>query len=172
VYADDRVELRHDLLTSMSTAPTPGQLIPPWSKPIDTIAPEELNTPDPTSFPDDILTYLTITPDEARAAYHSDLNTHVTPEMQQQQPAIMTLLKSQLAYDFFIPTIWTGIQMTPYHLEVKSGLPEFLKAHTRPVRKALYQDTKKPFPTRLWRTSVAVYGIPGIPVTPSIALRG
>jgi hypothetical protein len=51
VYADNRVELRYDLLTSMSTAPTPGQLIPPWSKPIDTIAPEELNTPDPTSFP-------------------------------------------------------------------------------------------------------------------------
>jgi hypothetical protein len=67
VYADNRVELRYDLLTSMSTAPTPGQLIPPWSKPIDTIAPEELNTPDPTSFPDDIHTYLTITPDEAKA---------------------------------------------------------------------------------------------------------
>jgi hypothetical protein len=32
VYADNRIELRYDLLTLMSTAPTPGQLIPPWSQ--------------------------------------------------------------------------------------------------------------------------------------------
>ena len=51
---------------------------------------------------------------------------------------ILTLLKSPLAYDVFIPTIWAGIRMTPYHLEVKPGLPEFLKPHTRPVREALY----------------------------------
>ena len=145
VYADNRVELRYDLLTSITAMPTPGQIIPPWSKPIDTIAPEELNTPDPTSFPDDILAYLTTTPDETKSAYHSDLETHVTPEMQQQLPEIMTLLKSQLAYDVFIPTVWTGICMEPYHLDVKPGLPEYMKAHTRPVRAALYLDAKKEF---------------------------
>ena len=145
VYADNRVELRCDFLTSISEMPIPGQVIPPWSKPIDTIASEELDTPDPTSFPDDILTYLTITADEAKAAYHSDLDTHVTSDMQQQLPEIMTLLKSQLAYDVFIPSVWTGIRMDPYHLEVKPGLPEFMKAHTRPVRAALYLDAKKEF---------------------------
>jgi hypothetical protein len=145
VFADNRVELRYDLLTSVSAMPTPGQIIPPWSKPIDTVAAEEVDTPDPTSFPDDILAYLTITPDEAKAAYHSDLDTHVTPEMQQQLPEIMTLLKSQLAYDVFIPSTWNGIKMEPYHLDVKPGLPEYMKAHTRPVRAALYLDAKKEF---------------------------
>ena len=145
VYADNRVELRYDLLATMNELPTPGQVIPPWSKPIDSIAEEELNTPDPTSFPDDILMYLTVTPDEAKTAYHSDLDTHVTSDMQTELPQIMTLLKSQLAYDVFIPTVWTGITMKPYRLEVKPGLPEFMKAHTRPVRAALYLDAKKEF---------------------------
>ena len=35
--------------------------------------------------------------------------------------------------------------MAPYRLEVKPGLPEFMKAHTRPVRAALYLDAKKEF---------------------------
>ena len=35
--------------------------------------------------------------------------------------------------------------MEPYRLEVKPGLPEFMKAHTRPVRAALYHDAKKEF---------------------------
>ena len=109
VYADNRVELRYDLLASMNALPTPGQIIPPWSKPIDTIAEEELNTRDPTSFPDDILMYLTVTQDESKAAYHPDIDTHVNSEMQIQIPQIMTPLKSQLAYDVFIPTIWTGL---------------------------------------------------------------
>ena len=145
VYADNRVELRYDLLASMNALPTPAQILPPWSKPIDTIAEEELNTPDPTSFPDDILTYLTVTQEESKAAHHSDPDTHVTSEMQIKIPQIMTFLKSQLAYDVFIPTIWTGITMDPYRLEVKPGLPEFMKAHNRPVRAALYHDAKKEF---------------------------
>ena len=103
--ADNRVELRYDLLASMNALPTPGQIIPPWSKPIDSIAEEESNTPDPRSFLDDILMYLTATQDEAKAAYHSDLDTHVNSDMQTGIPQIMTLLKSQLAYDVFIPTV-------------------------------------------------------------------
>ena len=39
----------------MLIRPIPGEVIPPWSRPIDEIAPEELDTPDPTSFPDEIL---------------------------------------------------------------------------------------------------------------------
>ena len=111
----------------------------------ESIAEEELKTPDPTSIPDDILIYLTVTSDEAKAAYHSDLDTHVTSDMQTEIPQIMTLLKSQLAYDVFIPTVWTGITMEPYRLVVKPGLPEYMKAHTRPVRTALYLDAKKGF---------------------------
>jgi hypothetical protein len=58
---------------------------------------------------------------------------------------IMTLLTSELAYDVFVPQTWTVIKMLPYHLDVKPGLPEFLKARTRPVREALYTDAHKEF---------------------------
>ena len=68
VYVDDNIEQRYELLTSLLLSPEPGQTIPPWSRPIDTVAPEESDTPDPTSFPDDILTYLTTTHDEAMSS--------------------------------------------------------------------------------------------------------
>ena len=35
--------------------------------------------------------------------------------------------------------------MEPYHLEVKPGMPDHLKARARPVRAALFQDTKTEF---------------------------
>ena len=66
------------------------------------LAPEELSTPDPTSFPDDILTYLTTTPQEARATYDADLLTHVTSEILAACPAIMELVQSDLAYEVFV----------------------------------------------------------------------
>ena len=44
-------------------------------RPIDTVAPAESDTPNPTSFPDDILTYLTTTHDEAIIVYLADLET-------------------------------------------------------------------------------------------------
>jgi hypothetical protein len=66
VYADNRIETRYDILTSLLISPQHGQIIPPWSRPIDAIAPEELDTPDPTSFPDDILACISTTHEEAR----------------------------------------------------------------------------------------------------------
>jgi hypothetical protein len=145
VYADNRVEHYYMTLSSLLTAPTPGTILPPWSQPIDSLAPEEADTPDPTSFPDDILAYLTSTPEEARLIYLTDLETHVTDDMKTTCPDIMPLLRSQLALDVFVPTTWTGILMKPYHLEVKPGMPDHLKARARPVRAALFQDAKTEF---------------------------
>ena len=48
--------------------PIPGDVIPPWSRPIDEVAPEELDT----SFPDDILVYLSTSIEEARLLYNAD----------------------------------------------------------------------------------------------------
>ena len=42
VFADNRVESRYNLLTSMLLRPSAGATIPPWSKPIDALAPEKL----------------------------------------------------------------------------------------------------------------------------------
>ena len=113
-------------VTTLLTPPSSGELISPWSQPIDEIAPEVLSTPDPTSFPGDILTLLTINTDEARAIYRTDLETHITPEMTAACPHILHLLTSDLAYDVFVPRTWTGIHMPPYHLDTKPGLPDFL----------------------------------------------
>lgn len=145
VYADDRVETRYDALTALLNSPSPGDIIQPWSKPIDSLAPEELETPDPTSFPDDILNYLTTSLDEARAIYIADLETHVTPAMRTACPAIIELLQSDLAYDVFVPRTWKGIDMPPVHLSVKPGMPDYLKARPRPIREALFQDAKTEF---------------------------
>ena len=145
VYADNRVENYYVTLSSLLNAPAPGAILPPWSQPIDSIAPEETDTPDPTSFPDDILAYLTSTPEEARLVYLTDLQTHVTDDMKTACPDIMLLLRSQIALDVFVPSTWTGILMEPYHLEVKPGMPDHLKARARPVRAALFQGAKTEF---------------------------
>ena len=145
VFADDRIEARYNLLTSLLASPMPGTIVQPWSKPIDALAPEETETPDPTSFPDDILVHLTTSTDEARTTYHKDLDTHISEAMLLSCPSIKNLLTSQLAYDVFVPRSWPGINMEPYHLELKPGLPDFLKARSRPIRDALYQDAKTEF---------------------------
>ena len=80
--------------------------MPPWSKPIDDLAPEELNTPDPTSFPDDILLYLSTTIVEARLLYKTDLDTHVTDGIRLACPHTMDLQTSKLAYDVFVLSSW------------------------------------------------------------------
>lgn len=145
VFADNRMETRHAILSTLIAAPTPGTILPPWSMPLDDVAPEEYFTPDPTSFPDDILTYLSTSPEEARATYITDLETHVTPAIREACPAIMDLLTSSLALDVFVPTTWTGIDMPPYHLEIKPGLPDHIKPRSRPVREALFKDAKAEF---------------------------
>ena len=72
----------------MLLRPSAGAIIPPWSKPIEDLAPEETETPDPTSFPDDILAYLSTTHDDALHLYREDLTTHVTKEMLDSCPEI------------------------------------------------------------------------------------
>jgi hypothetical protein len=129
----------------MASDRLPGAILPPWSQPIDSVAPEEIDTPDPTSFPDDILTYLTSTPEEARLVYLNDLETHVTDDMRNACQDIMPLLRSELALDVFVPSTWTGTLMEPYHLDVKPGMPDHLKARARPVRAALFQHAKNEF---------------------------
>ena len=136
VYVDDSIEERYELLTSLLISLKPGQTIPPWSRSIDTVAPEKSDTPDPTSFPDDILTCLTTTHDEAIIVYLADLETHVTPGIKIACPSIMDLLASDFALSVFIPTKWTGIKLEPYSLEVKPNIPAFLKARARPIREA------------------------------------
>ena len=144
VFADDRVESHYDSLASALTHIVPGHIVPPWSRPIDTIAPEELETPDPAIFPDD-LAYLSTTHDEARLIYLEDLKTHVSLGILAACPDILDLLTSDVALSVFVPKQWDGIKMEPYHLDIKPGLPAFLRARARPVRDASLKDAKAEF---------------------------
>ena len=137
MYVDDSIEQQYELLTSLLLSPEPRQTIPPWSRPIDTVASQVSNTPDPTSFPDDILTYPISTHDEAIIVYLAGLETHVTPGIKNACLGIMDLLASDLALSVFVPTEWTGIKLKPYSLEIK--------ARACPIRKALYRDAKAEF---------------------------
>ena len=144
VFADDRVESHYDSLASALTHIAPGHIVPPYSRPIDTIAPEELETPDPTIFPDD-LAYLSTTHDEAHLIYLEDLKTHVPPSILTACPNILDLLTSDLALSVFVPKQLDGIKMEPYHLDIKRGLPAFMRARARPVRDASLKDAKAEF---------------------------
>ena len=107
--------------------------------------------------------YLTTTPGEVITIYNSDLTTQATAEIRAACPAIIELLQSQLAHDVFVPSTWKGIDMIPYHLDVKPGLPDYLKARARPVRQALYQDAKTEFDrmrTYFYETSTSPIACP------------
>jgi RNase H-like domain found in reverse transcriptase/Chromo (CHRromatin Organisation MOdifier) domain len=145
VFSDHRVESRLSSLTSLLTSPLPGQILPPWSQPLEQIAPEELETPDPTNFPDTIFVSLFSDRESILAQHRADLVTHVTPPMLAACPHIIDLLTSPLALHVFCPSTWPGINMPPIHLDTKPGLPEFLKPRARPVRPALFHDTKIEF---------------------------
>ena len=100
----------------MSRPPTTlqdGDVVYPWSQPLDDIAPEESETPDPFFFNDDLLNYLSTPLEEARAIYDADLATHVTPEIAAAVPRVLSLLKSDKAYEVFVPSTWKGIKVPP-----------------------------------------------------------
>ena len=45
VFADNRVEARYDALTALLCSPSPGDIIQPWSKPVDSLASSEKMAP-------------------------------------------------------------------------------------------------------------------------------
>lgn len=145
VFADNRVEAQYDLLAASLINPLPGTTLYPWSLPIDSLAPEETNTPDPTHFPDDILTYLTTSVEVAREVYRNDLNTHVSEAFRKACPHVIDLLTSDIAYDVFVPRSWNGIKMPPYHIHTNPDLPDSLRAKARPIRPTLYENALKEF---------------------------
>ena len=146
VYRDDRVE---NLVANLEFAAehpalAAGMLLDPWSKEPE-ICPEEIDTPDPLSFGEDILHYLEVGVDEARKEYLELLNTRVSEEFRREVPEIMELLQSELALDTFVPTEWRGLKVDPVQFVIKGDLPTKLVASVRPIRQELYAAAKKEF---------------------------
>ena len=117
----------------------------PWSKPLDEIAPEELETPDPLFFNEDVLYYLSTTHEEALAVYYEDLKTHIMPPMLAAYPRVYEILTSADALDTFCPSVWNGLNMDPIHLETAPGLPTSMRAKPRPIREAIFEPARTEF---------------------------
>ena len=118
----------------------------PWSQPLDEIAPEELETPDCLSFPDDILNYLTVSHEEAVQDYLKCVSSHVIDEFRKSSPRIDDILTNEYYINsVWVPTVWNGLKMEPVHLKVKPGMPDSLKPANRMVRPDLYDHAKREF---------------------------
>jgi hypothetical protein len=59
--------------------PYGNRIFYPWSK-LDEVAPEELETPDLVSFPEDVLMYLTTSHEEVVSEYLEDLKSHISAD--------------------------------------------------------------------------------------------
>ena len=145
-YEDDRIENVVQSMECLQDFPlaAPGELIYPWSKPAE-LCPEELETPDPLSFNEDILTFMELSVEDSRKEYYDLLTTHITPEMLDAIPETLELLKSRNALDTFAPAAWNGLKIPPATLTLKGDLPERLAPKTRPVRNELYSAAKQEY---------------------------
>ena len=148
VYADDRVQdLRSkvcQLAEPISTA-APGEIVEPWSSDPDPESDEILATPDPLSFPEDILHFMEVSPDEARREYLRELEQHVSSDMLRECPQVMELLQSDVALDVFAPREWNGMKVEPATFTVRGEIPKRLTPKARPIRPALYDNARQEF---------------------------
>jgi len=123
-----------------------GSLITnPWSQDYEVIAPEELSTPDPCSFPD-VLHYMEMSVEDAIKEYMDmvDDNKHVLPEF-----ANCTKVKELLRTKgllCFVPQNWTGINgLEPLELTWRDTLPPKMKPGQRQVNPRLLDCAKTEF---------------------------
>ena len=148
VLADDRLQrVVDDMEYQVATYQNhpPGQLLRPFEH-LDAVAIEELETPDPLSFNQDILNFMESSVEDSKKIYHEELAAHVSLEMQQAVPEIMQLLRSPLAEERFAPSTWHGLQnVNPIDFELKGTLPARLAPKPRPVRPALWEHAKLEF---------------------------
>ena len=119
--------------------------IPTWSIPLDDIAPEELDTPDPCSFTEPLFL---IGPDrdEIVANYHNLLLTDINPDMIAEIPEVLDFMKSDIALSVFCPEGWTGIRdIPPLSLEFSDTLPRKVRPACRPVKDTILEQAKNEF---------------------------
>jgi hypothetical protein len=121
-----------------------GSLIDPWSKPIQ-VCEEEVDTPDPLSFGEDILRFMETSIDESRAEYLELIQKHVSKEMRDAVPGIMDLMESSKVMECFAPSSWDGLKIEPVKLVTKGTIPNRLDVKARPIRRELYAFAEKEF---------------------------
>jgi hypothetical protein len=144
-YSDDRVETLSSELAALCENPILalglGDLAEPWSHTPEGPCEEELITPDPLSFGEDILHFMETGQDEAVKEYLASLPEHVSQGMQdacQGENGVMSLLQSAQAKRVFVPEEWLGMRVPAATFTLKGAVPDRLYNRPRPVRTALY----------------------------------
>jgi len=143
VFADSRME---DTVSAMEAAVSnpelvTGDLYTPWAKDPE-ICPEELDTPDPLSFNEDVLRYMELSPEEAQKEYMDTYAEHIGPGMMAVRPDIVQLLQREAVVETFAPTRWDGIKVDPVELKLTGPLPARMAPKARPIREALYDPAR------------------------------
>jgi hypothetical protein len=98
------------------------------------VAPEEVATPHPTMFKDELYSVMTDSYQEKKRQYLEGLSKQISEECQTACPEMMTLMQTDLAMAVFVPEHWTGIRMDPVHIRFRSDMPTEMIATYRPVR--------------------------------------
>jgi hypothetical protein len=84
-------------------------LVEPWSEPIDEIAPEETEAPDPCSFTGPLY-YLSKPHEEVIKDYFEMFEKHISEEWR-ANPKLMELMHSDIALEVFVPAKWHGLNI-------------------------------------------------------------
>ena len=112
-------------------------LVDTWSQPLDEIAPEETETPDPCHFTGPLY-YLSKPHDEVVKDYFDMFEKHISEEWR-QNPKVMELMNNQLALDVFVPATWQGLDIPPITIRTTDELP----AHHKPKARNLNSKHKE-----------------------------
>ena len=130
---------KFDLLELIS-----GDIIYPWSKPVDEPAPEEDIIPLPCAFTH-ALHYLGMPWEQAFTEYRDSFTSQINPDMLKACPQLTDLLLS-VGQKVFLPKNWTGINgFDPIELKFTEEMPKVLKPPYRSVNKKLLEAAKEEY---------------------------
>ena len=142
-YSDDSVERLCEIIQTLQDFPI-GEILDAWSGPAQ-VCPEEEETPDPLAFGEDVLRFMEMSVDDARAEYLGLLEKQITPEMRAAQPRVMEIMTSKAAMETFAPSAWNGLKIDPISFTIVGDMPASIPARPRPIRPDLYVHAKREF---------------------------
>ena len=142
-FADNRVEHLVEVVQDLRDFPI-GQILDAWSLTPE-VCPEEEETPDPVAMGEDVLRYMEMSNEDARAEYLELLDKQISPEMRAAVPRVMDIMTSPAALETFSPSAWNGLKVPPINFETAPGMPTSMPVKSRPIRQDLYAHARKEF---------------------------
>jgi hypothetical protein len=129
-----------------------------WSRPMDEIAPEELETEEPCSFTGPLY-YLSKPYDEIREEYFGMFDKHIAPEWR-FHPRLLELLNSEKARLVFTPEDWHGINGIELDFDFDENMPKVHRERARPINPKL----RAPLEAEFKRMSTYMYVVSDSPI--------